>query len=69
MTVVLAVINKRRAFIELEDPSDENLKALKRALARCSRRPYYDKDAEWWSIRAECIKVLKEHGIEVKVVK
>jgi len=69
MTVVLAVINKRRAFVELEEPSDENLKVLKRALARCQRRPYYDRDAEWWMVRTECLKTLREQGIEVKVVK
>lgn len=68
MTIVLAVINRRRAFIELEDPSDENIKALKRALARCKRRPYYDSDAEWWKIGTECLQVLKEHKITVRVV-
>ena len=70
MTVsVIAVVNRRRATVELEDPTDENIKALKRALFRCGHRPFWDSDAQWWIIRTECLNKLKEHGIEVRVVK
>lgn len=65
--IIKAVVNKRRrkAYIELEDPTDGNIKALKRAFRFLGRRPRYDWQGEYWSIRINDLPVLTEQGLKV----
>lgn len=65
--VIKTVVNKRRrkAYIELEDPTDGNIKVLKRAFRFLSRRPKYDWQGEYWSIHLNDLPVLTEQGLKV----
>jgi hypothetical protein len=67
MSVVKAVINKRRkkVYIELEEPTDGNLRVLKRAFRYLSRKPKYDWQGEYWSIHINDLPILAEQGLKV----
>jgi hypothetical protein len=65
--VVKAVVNKlrRKAYIEVEEPTDGNLKELKRAFRFLSRKPKYDWQGEYWTIHINDLPVLTEQGLLV----